>query len=76
MADDDRRDRRETSETIRLVVIGLLVVALVGFVLDNTDDVAIEYVFGDTDAPLIVVLVATAVIGAVIGWLIRRARRN
>jgi len=68
--------RRDTSDTIRLVVIGILVLVLAALVIDNTDDVPIGYVFGDTDMPLVVVILVSAVLGALIAWLLRRARRD
>ena len=68
--------RRDTSDTIRLVVIGILVLVLAALVIDNTDDVPIGYVFGDTDMPLVVVILVSAVLGALIAWLFRRARRD
>ena len=68
--------RRDTSDTIRLVVIVILLVVLAALVLDNTDDVEIGYIFGDSEMPLVVALLAAAVLGALIGWLFRRARRD
>jgi uncharacterized integral membrane protein len=68
--------RRDTSDTIRLVVIIILVVVLGCLVLDNTDDVEIGYVFGESEMPLVVALLAAAVLGALIGWLFRRARND
>jgi uncharacterized integral membrane protein len=68
--------RRDTSDTIRLVVIGILVLVLAALVIDNTDDVEIGYLFGETDMPLVVVILVSAVLGALIAWLFRRARRD
>ena len=79
MADDDRRDgrgTRDTRDTIRIVAVLILVAVLVAFVLDNTDDVEIGYVVGDSEIPLIVVLVATALLGALIDRLAQWTRRR
>ena len=54
----------------------LLSVLVVAFALANTESTRVDYVFGDTEAPLIVVLLATAVVGALIAALLRRRRRD
>jgi uncharacterized integral membrane protein len=66
----------ETRTKVRLVVALVLVALLVAFVLDNTDDVEVGFVFGDAEISLIWVLVGTAVIGALIDrlWLWSRRR--
>ena len=40
------------------------------FAFDNRDDVRIGWVVGDADAPLVLVLLATALVGALVGWLL------
>lgn len=54
----------------------LLSVLVLAFALANTDSTKVDYVFGDTEAPLIVVLLATAVVGALIAALLRHRRRD
>lgn len=74
----DRQPKLAPAEVARLVVAGIVLVLLALFVLDNTDDVRVGYVFGDADVPMIVVLLLTALAGAVIGnfaaWRSRRRR--
>jgi len=55
----------------------LAVVALV-FVLQNTEDVHVEFLWGDFEWPLWIMLVLFAVIGAVVfwAWNVRRRRRR
>lgn len=60
----------------RLIPAAILVVALLGFGFANTESTTVDFLFTETDAPLIVVLLATAVVGAVIGALLRRRRRH
>jgi uncharacterized integral membrane protein len=73
MAEDTRRDARSTARLVAAVVLAVLLVA---FVVDNTDDVEVGFVFTDGEVPLIVVLVLTALVGAVLDrlatWLRRR----
>ena len=54
----------------RILVAGLLIVVIAAVAIDNRDDTRIGYVFGDTSAPLFVVLIAAAVVGAIVGWLL------
>lgn len=57
-----------------------LAVALVAFVVQNTEDTRMQWLFVDRTAPLWVVIVIAAVAGAVLsevlGWVIRRRRRR
>lgn len=55
------------------VVLALLVLA---FGLANTRSTRIDFLVTETEAPLIVVLLATAVVGALIAALLRRRRRD
>jgi uncharacterized integral membrane protein len=68
--------RVRTAQTVRLVVIVLIVAALVAVALDNRDDVRVGYVFGDAEGPIWIVLVAAGIAGIVIGWLIRHRSRD
>jgi uncharacterized integral membrane protein len=54
----------------RIIVAGILILVIAAVAIDNSDDTRIGYVFGDADAPLFVVLIVTAVVGALIGWLL------
>lgn len=56
---------------IRFGLIAAIIAALVLVAVDNRDDVRLGYVFGDTEAPIWIVLALAAVGGVVIGWLIR-----
>jgi uncharacterized integral membrane protein len=54
----------------RIAVAIVLVVIIAAVVIDNRDDTRIGYVVGDVRAPLYVLLVITALLGALIGWLV------
>lgn len=76
MARDDGTQEQSGPITPQRVAVVVLIVLMVAFVLDNTDDVRIGYVVGDSDIPLIIVLVAVFVAGIAVGWLSgRRGRR-
>ena len=63
-------------QTIRLGVIAALIVVAAALVLDNLHDVTIGWVFGDTDAPLVIVLLVVLALGLAIGWLTGRSGRQ
>jgi len=69
----EKRDRRDTA---RLVVALVLLVLSVAFVVDNTRQVTVGFVFTDHRTRLIYVLIATAAIGAVLDRLWIRHRRH
>jgi len=75
----DERDghRRRSAQTARLIVGTVLLVVVIAIVVDNRQSTTVGYVFGNVRAPLIVVMVASAVAGALVGWLLlHRARRE
>ncbi|MGZ8733574.1 MAG: LapA family protein [Acidimicrobiia bacterium] len=80
MPDNDRpikeASSRDIGALIRLTLAGALVLLLAAFAIDNRTSVRVGWVFGDFEAPMIVILLATALGGALIGWLVlSRARR-
>jgi uncharacterized integral membrane protein len=69
--------RRDAAQLIRWLLIAAIVAAVVVVAMDNRKDVRVGYVFGDREAPIWTVIVAAAVVGMVVGWLVRhRPRRN
>ncbi|MGI8709706.1 MAG: lipopolysaccharide assembly protein LapA domain-containing protein [Acidimicrobiales bacterium] len=79
---DHEEDRRSSDSAVgagdiaRLVPAAILLVILVLFVVANTQKVEVDFLFADTEAPLIVVLLATAVVGAVLVGLVKFRRRH
>lgn len=61
--------RRQTFRLLAIVALALVAAALA---LDNLQDVTIGWVIGDTDAPLVIVLVVAFVLGLALGWLVGR----
>ncbi len=73
---------RNGPDTLRLAVAAVLVILLTLFVLMNTDKTRVDFVVTDTELPLFIVLLGTAITGAVIShlglyvWRRRRARER
>jgi uncharacterized integral membrane protein len=59
----DRRSRRELARTAALVVLAVLITL---FAVFNVDEVKVHYIFGTGKAPLIIVIVVSALVGAVL----------
>jgi lipopolysaccharide assembly protein A len=74
MSDRDVRSSEERGVTPKMVVSAVLLVAVIAFVLDNTDKVQIGYVFGESDIPLIIVLLVVLVVGMFVGYVAGRRR--
>lgn len=67
---------RSAADLARLVPAAVLAIVLLVFGLANTDDTEVDLLVTDTEAPLIVVLLATAIVGALIASLLRFRRRR
>ena len=63
----------ERAKRVRVVIWLLVLAAVVVFAAVNTDDVSVDWVFDETEAPLWLVIAASAVAGAVIGAAARAA---
>jgi len=55
------------------ILLGIVVLA---FALANTRSTKVSFLVAEVKAPLVVVLLATAVVGALIGALVRRRRKG
>lgn len=64
----------------KLIVVAIVGIALAAFVVQNTDDTPVSWLMFDESAPLWIVIVISAVAGAILseaaGWMIRRGRRR
>lgn len=77
MASDERPDvGRSKRETFQLAGAGFLALVLVVFVLLNTDKTEIDFLVTSVEMPLVLVLLGTALLGAVIAELVRFQRRR
>lgn len=74
MADSSGSQGLSNQQKARLAGIAALVAVVIGLVLDNTDDVEIGWVLGESNAPLVVLLLVVWVAGVAIGWLAGRRR--
>jgi uncharacterized integral membrane protein len=59
-------DHLSTGAIVRLVIAGLVLIAIALFCARNTDSTNVDYLFGNHDAPLFVVIALSAVAGAVL----------
>lgn len=76
MADDQTTHERSirTRQTIRIIVWLVFAGVLVLFAAINTEEVEIDWLVGDANMPLWVVIAGTAFVGSVIGYLARWRR--
>jgi uncharacterized integral membrane protein len=72
---DDQHSERRWDVQGKHVVIGVLVLVLIVFALLNTSRVNLDFIVGDADISLIFVIVASAVIGFALGYVVK-ARRD
>jgi uncharacterized integral membrane protein len=59
--------------------LGVLVVLVIIFIAQNSQSVKVKFLFVDTTAPLIFLLVITLILGMIIGYItpiVRSRRRN
>lgn len=68
--------RHDAARLLRWLFIAAVVVAIVVVALDNRNDVRVGYAFGDAEAPIWTVMVAAALAGVFIGYLIRHRPRR
>ena len=73
MADEGTRGRGVTPKQ---VIIGVLVVVVLVLAIANSKKVTVDFVVGDIDMPLFLVIVGTALIGWVVGWFMGRSREQ
>jgi uncharacterized integral membrane protein len=74
-AKPDRRSRRELARTSALVVLAVLITL---FAVLNLDKVKVHWIFGSGEAPLIIVIVISLLVGVVLTHFAERrsARRR
>lgn len=74
MADDSNQRSIRARQTIRIIVWVVVAAVLAALAIVNTQDVTVDWLFDDIDTSLWVVIVASAAIGAVLGYLARWRR--
>ncbi|MEJ5255671.1 MAG: LapA family protein [Acidimicrobiales bacterium] len=76
MADEVERHGANMKIDARLVLGLVILLALIAFVVQNRNDVALTFLFFEFTAPLWLMLAATVVLSLVVGFLAgRRSRR-
>jgi uncharacterized integral membrane protein len=78
---NQRRDRAGQSDgwrpSGRQVVAGIGILIVLIFAIANLEDASIDFVVGDVTLPLFFVIVGSALLGAIAGWLFsRHLQRN
>lgn len=66
--DDSGVNVRHEKSNVKAWIIGIAVLLLAIIALQNSQKVKVEFLFVDTQAPLIVALLIAAALGAVIGY--------
>jgi uncharacterized integral membrane protein len=69
----DKRSRRELARAIAIAVLAILITL---FAVFNLDEVKVSYVVGSGKAPLIIVIVISALVGIVIAYIAGRLPRK
>ena len=67
---------RDAAKIVRWLIVAAIVVAIVVVARDNRRGTRVGYAFGDTEAPIWVVILVAGLAGMVIGWLIRHRPRH
>lgn len=62
------------NQTIRVLIVLIIATVLTALAVDNLHEVAVDWVFGSSEAPLVAVIVISAVGGMIIGALLRKRR--
>ena len=75
MTDDSQERSIRARQTVKIVVWVAIAALVVALALSNTQDVSVDWLFGDVETSVWVVIVAATAVGAVLGYL-ARWRRN
>ncbi|MDE0065357.1 MAG: LapA family protein [Acidimicrobiaceae bacterium] len=78
MSDDQRSQPPARTGIGKFIGAALVALALIAFVVQNTDSTPVQWFFIDRSAPLWLIIVISAVAGAILseilGWMIRRRK--
>jgi uncharacterized integral membrane protein len=73
---DRRLDREQRTAALKIGIGLVLVIIFVLFIIQNSKDVEVNFVFFRRDIRLIWVFLACALIGSLVTWLVGRPRRR
>ena len=76
LLDDESSAAKKRGGQVRLLILALLAGGLAAFIVQNTDSTPVTWLVFERSAPLWLVIIASAVAGAVlselVGWSMRR----
>ncbi|HUB36003.1 MAG TPA: lipopolysaccharide assembly protein LapA domain-containing protein [Solirubrobacteraceae bacterium] len=77
-ASGPQKPKRGTRETARMAGMVVLAVVITLFAVLNTESVQVNWILGSGEAPLIIVIVISVLVGVVLGYLasLRAGRRR
>lgn len=75
---EEQRHEQEIrrSQTLRVVSIVVLLALIVSFAIANAHTVSIDWVFTQTDAPMVLVIALSGGVGFLVGALVASRRRD
>ena len=73
---DPTRPQRAQDRSWKLWAGLVALLVLVIFVVQNSQEVTVDFLFTTTTTPLIFALVFAGALGALVGWLLPRVRRG
>jgi uncharacterized integral membrane protein len=62
------------NQTVRVLIVLIIATVLTALAIDNLHEVSVDWVFGSSEAPLVVVIVIATVGGMIMGALLRKRR--
>ena len=74
MTDDSQERSIRARQTVKIVVWVAIAAVVVALALSNTQDVNVDWLFGDVETSVWVVIVLSTAVGAVLGYLARWRR--
>lgn len=74
MADESNERSIRARQTVKIVLWVVIAAVVAALALSNTQDVTVDWLFGDVDTSLWVVIVAATAVGVVLGYLTRSRR--
>lgn len=76
----DDREYQEQGSPVGMVIAGIISVAALIFIVQNSDETTMEFLSFSATVPLSFVIVVSIILGAVLGWFYgmmrRRRKRN
>ncbi len=74
MADDSNERSIRVRQTVKILLWVVIAAVLVVFAVVNTQDVTVDWLFDEVDTSLWIVIVGSAAVGWVLGYLSRWRR--